>query len=183
MTVDWVAAETLLMGNAWVGSRASDHVNMLSDSIGVRWAGSAGERRAAEYIRSRFDEYGLLRTSIEEFELKTWEHVSSAISVIGEDDRAIDIRPSLFCTPVDATALLVDAGYGMAHEIEPLGRSLAGSIALVSGGNEPFSPPESLPARLGRLASMGVLACIVPQSAAGRFISHTFAGERSDEDP
>ena len=71
MTVDWPSAESSLMGNAWVCSRANDHVNMLCDSIGVRWGGSEGERRAAEYIRSRFEEYGLQETSTEEFEVDT----------------------------------------------------------------------------------------------------------------
>lgn len=185
MVVDWVAADTFLMGSAWVDSRAGVHLNMLSDSIGVRWAGSAGEKKAAVYIRGRFDKYGLLESAIEEFELKTWEPGSASISLpgSGEESSKIDVRPSLFCTPISTTAPLVDVGYGQTHEIEQLGRSLDGSIVLISGGHEPFSPPESLPSRLERLAGMGAVACITPQAAGGRFTSHAFAGERSDEDP
>ena len=142
MTVDWPSAESSLMGNAWVCSRANDHVNMLCDSIGVRWGGSEGERRAAEYIRSRFEEYGLQETSTEEFEVDTWEATSSSISIDGEDDRILDVRPSLFCQSVTATAPIVDAGFGMAHEVGPLTGRLDGAIALISGAYEPFSPSE-----------------------------------------
>ncbi|MCI0803730.1 MAG: M28 family peptidase [Chloroflexi bacterium] len=183
MTVDWPSAESSLMGNAWVCSRANDHVNMLCDSIGVRWGGSEGERRAAEYIRSRFEEYGLQETSTEEFEVDTWEATSSSISIDGEDDRILDVRPSLFCPSVTATAPIVDVGFGMAHEVGPLTGRLDGAIALISGAYEPFSPPESLTIRLERLATLGVVACITPYAAGGRRTSHGHAGDWRDDDP
>ncbi len=183
MGVDWPSAERMLMGNAWIGSQANDHINMLCDSIGVRWGGSEGERRAAEYIGSRFEEYGLHGTSMEEFDLDTWEATASSIKIAGEEDRPIDIRPSLFCPPVTATAPLVDVGFGMAHEVEPLRASLGGAIGLIAGGYEPFSPPESLTIRLERLAALGVVACITPYAAGGRRTMHGHAGDWHDDDP
>jgi aminopeptidase YwaD len=185
MTVDWSSAESSLMGKAWIGSQANDHINMLCDSIGVRWGGTEGERRAGEYIKSRFEEYGLQGSSIEEFDLDTWEATSSSITIVGsgEEDRPIDIRPSLFCPPVNATAPLIDVGFGMAHEIEPLQARLKGSIALLSSAFEPFSPPESLTARLERLAALGVVACITPYAAGGRRTMHGHAGDWHDDDP
>ena len=185
MSVDWPSAERLLMGSAWIGSQANDHINMLSDEIGVRWGGTDGERRAAEYIKSRFEEYGLQNSTIEEFEVDTWEATSSSITLVGtgEEDRLIDIRPSLFCPPVNATASLIDVGFGMEHEVEPLRASLDGSIALISGAYEPFSPPESLTLRLERLAALGVVACITPYAAGGRRTTHGHAGDWHDDDP
>ena len=183
MAVDWSSAERSLMGGAWIGSHASDHIYTLADSIGVRWAGTDAERRAAEYIRSRFDEYGLANSAIEEFDLKTWDSSSSSITIVGEEDRAIDVRPSLFCPAVSVTGPLVDVGFGMPHEIEPLKNVLAGSVALISSGTEPFSVPESVASRLERLAGLGVVACISPNAKGGRFTSHMFSGERLDEDP
>lgn len=68
----------------------------MADSIGIRWAGTDAERCVAEYIRSRFDEDGLVGYATEEFDLNTWESSSSSISIVGEEDRGIDARPSLF---------------------------------------------------------------------------------------
>ncbi len=183
MGVDWPSAESSLMGKAWIGSQANDHMNMLCDTIGVRWGGTEGERRAAEYVKSRFEEYGLQETSTEEFEVDTWGALFSSISINGEDDRAIDIRPSLFCPPVAATAPLVDVGFGMEHEIEPLRANLDGAIAIISGAYEPFSPPESLTIRLERLAALGVVACITPYAAGGRRTAQGHAGDWRDADP
>ena len=183
MAVNWSSAESSLMGGAWIGSQASEHIYTLADSIGIRWAGTDAERRAAEYIQSRFDEYGLVDSVIEEFDLKTWESSSSSIFIVGEEDRVIDVRPSLFCPAVSVTGPLVDVGFGMPHEIEPLKSALAGSVALISSSTEPFSVPESVTARLERLAGLGVLACISPNEKGGRFTSHIFSGERLDENP
>ena len=43
MAVDWSSAETALMGGAWIGSQASEHIYKLADSIGIRWAGTDAE--------------------------------------------------------------------------------------------------------------------------------------------
>ncbi len=183
MPVDWQTAESWLMGNAWVGSLASDHVRTLCDTIGTRWGGSDGERQAAEYIREQFESFGLEGSGIEEFDVSTWESESASITLNGVQPRRLDVRPSLFCPSVDLTAPLVDVGFGMDHEIEPLTPRLSGSIALMSGAYEPFSPPEPLSDRLERLASLGVAAVISPYAAGGRRTTHGSSNDWRDNRP
>lgn len=183
MKVDWNAAESWLMGNAWIGSLAHDHVRTLCDTIGSRWGGSDGERRAADYIRGQFESFGLQGASIEEFDLNTWESGSASIVINGESDRSLDVRPSLFCPAVDVTAPLVDVGFGMAHELAPLTARLSGAIALVSGAYEPFSPPEPLSNRLERLASLGVVAAVTPYGNGGRRTTHGSSSDWRDNAP
>ena len=72
----------------------------MADRLVFCWAGTDAERCVAEYIRSRFDEDGLVGYAPEEFDLNTWESSSSSISIVGEEDRGIDARPSLFYTAV-----------------------------------------------------------------------------------
>jgi hypothetical protein len=182
MTIDWPSVERSLMGGAWVDSQATEHINMLCDSIGVRWAGTEGERKAAEYVQARFEAYGLENPTIEEFDLKTWESSFSSISIVGEGDRSIDVRPSLFCPSISVESPLIDVGFGMPHEIEPLKDDLSGSIVLISSGLEPFSVPEALSASLERIAEMGAVAAITPHPSGGRHTNHGFAGDKLDED-
>ena len=47
--------------------------------------------------------------------------------------RGIDVRPSLFCPSVDVTAPLIDVGFGMPHELEPLLSKLEGAVVLIAG--------------------------------------------------
>ena len=48
MNIDWKTVDRWLMGEAFVGSCVSDHINALCDEIGVRWAGPGNEQTAAK---------------------------------------------------------------------------------------------------------------------------------------
>lgn len=183
MSINWNAAESWLMGNAFVGSLANDHIRTLCDTIGSRWGGSDGECKAADYIRDQFDSFGLQDAVIEEFDAKTWEAESASIMIKGEEQRPLDVRPSLFCPTINVTAPLVDVGFGMQHETEPLTAELSGAIVLISGAYEPFSPPEPLSSRLERLAALGVVAAITPYGAGGRRTTHGSSSDWRDGDP
>ena len=168
------------MGEAWVGSSIPAHIQALCDDIGVRWAGSDGDLRAAQYISEQFAAYGLENVGFEPFPLKTWRCDSVEISVAGEESWTIDARPVLFCPSVTVTAPLVDAGFGMAHEIERLNGGLRGAVAIMDTGFEPFSPPRPFATRVADLAAEGALAILTPSPHGGRRTNHTSASDWRD---
>ena len=180
MCIDIGAADRLIMGEAWVGSSIPAHIQALCDDIGVRWAGSDGDLRAAQYIAEQFALYGLENVEFEPFSLKTWRCDSVAITVAGEESWVIDARPTLFCPSVSLSGPLVDAGYGMPHEIDRLGGSLQGAIALMDTGFEPFSPPRLFTTRLTDLAAAGARVVITPSPHGGRRTNHTSANDWRD---
>ena len=183
MISNWKEVERWLMGSASIDSLASKHMSVLCDAIGVRWGGSGGERLAAEYIHSQFNEFNLHDPCIEAFSMDSWEASSSGISIVNEQERSIDARASLFCPSINTKASLVNVGYGMDHEVHQVRDDLKGAVALISSGYEPFSTPESLTVRLERLVSLGVVAVITPCGIAGRHTAHGHAGDWRDESP
>ncbi len=183
MGIDLGRADRWIMGEAWIGSSIGGHVQALCDDIGVRWGGSDGERRAAEYIAGCLGEYGLSDVRQEEFPLLSWRCDSAEISVAGEEDWVIDVRPTLSCPAVDVSAPLVDVGYGMPHETARVRERLAGSIALIDSGFEPFSPQVTFTTRLDALAEAGVRVAITPSPHGGRRTSHTSANDWRDGGP
>ena len=183
MISNWKEVERWLMGSASIDSLASKHMSVLCDAIGVRWGGSGGERLAAEYIHSQFNELNLHDPCIEAFPMDSWEASSSGISIVNEQERSIDARASLFCPSINTKASLVNVGYGMDHEVHQVRDDLKGAVALISSGYEPFSIPESLTVRLERLVSLGVVAVITPCGIAGRHTAHGHAGDWRDESP
>ena len=180
MTIDFGAADRWIMGEAWIGSSIPAHIQTLCDDIGVRWASSDGDLRAARYISGRFEAYGLNNVDLEPFPLKTWRCDSVAITVAGEESWVIDARPTLFCPSVSLSGPLVDAGYGMPHEIDRLGGSPQGAIALMDTGFEPFSPPRLFTTRLTDLAAVGARVVITPSPHGGRRTNHTSANDWRD---
>ena len=73
MGLNWREIDRWIFGEAWTGSRIGEHVEVLCEQIGPRWASSEGERQAVEYLREQFAQAGLADAALEEFALDTWD--------------------------------------------------------------------------------------------------------------
>jgi len=171
MSVDWREVDRWLVGESWVGSELSRHLDALCREIGPRWASSEGERRAVEYVVSRMTEYGLDHPRPEPFPLDTWTYRSSSASVVGAN-QSINVLPFQFCPPTDVTGRLVDAGYGNPYELNAVSGELAGAVAVLNLAIQPFTPPRTIAARLTDLATRGALAAVVIETKSGGRIEY-----------
>ena len=61
MELNWREIDRWIFGEAWTGSQIGDHVEVLCEQIGPRWASSEGERQAVEYLREQFAQAGTSR--------------------------------------------------------------------------------------------------------------------------
>lgn len=77
--------------------KAFDHVDYLCNEIGERYVGTEGERRAADYIASRFKEYGLTKVSVEEFKAPQSLPLAFELRVPSAGGRIIECYPYGFC--------------------------------------------------------------------------------------
>lgn len=177
-TPDWNVIDRWLMGEASVGSQIAESIGILCNDIGVRWAGSEQEHTAARFVAATFEKMLLQDVVVEEFPLQTCD--CHAASLRFEDWR-LDARPCLFCPSLDIEAPLVDVGFGMAHELEPLRQCLSGSVALIRSEYEPFTEPRLLTLRLRDLAALGVLAAVTGSPHGGRRMSHVSASDWRDD--
>lgn len=169
MISDWTEIDRRLMGDAWIGSAIWRHVSLLCDEIGVRWAGTPEERRAAQYAAEQWQTNSLDAVQLEDFELQSWRCRGDSLILDGPTPTPLDARACLFCPPVEMTARLVDVGFGMPHDLSALPPgSLSGAVALLDAGLEPFSEPVPLSLRLRSLAAMGVRAVVTIASPGGR---------------
>jgi hypothetical protein len=164
--LDWTAIDKWLTGEAFVDSRLDEYLNEICERIGPRWAGTDGDFAAGNYIKARFEEFGLTGARSEEFELKAWDYSKCEGKVV-EDNLPITLVPMIHCPPIDVRAPLVDVGFGMPHERQANSDELRGSIAVINNADEPFSVPSPLPERLRHLASAGCVAAIAVEPRAG----------------
>lgn len=134
------------------------HVNTLASDIGIRAAGTEGERAAATYIESVLADAGY-ETAIEAFPITTREDTSS-IEVDGEE---LAVRPFIMngSATAETTGLLVYGGLGSAEELAPL--DVEGQILLLDRGILEFGAK----ARNAELA--GAAAVIVANNEAGTY--------------
>ena len=173
MALNWRDIDRWVIGEAWAGSLIPAHASELCDRIGVRWGGSEGDLRAAEYIRGQMESSGLHNARLEEFTLHSWEH-GRAEARVARDGREIKVLPFNRTPAVEVTGHLVDVGFGTPREIEAAGRGLKGAVAVMAIASEPFSPLMTLADRLKLVARAGAVACVcVDRKAGGRVEYHS----------
>lgn len=166
MTLDWPNIDRRLAGEAWVGSRLSEHLTELCTNIGPRWATSPGDLQAAEYIRDQMAKSGLSDARLEEFEMRSWDYLAAEADLV-EEGRSIDVLPMLGCPSVSVEASMVDVGWGMPHEILAVSGDLQGAVAIVSLGSEPFSTPRPISDRIIDLRDAGAAVAVVVEEKSG----------------
>ncbi len=138
-------------------ARALEHVRALAGEIGVREAGTPGERRGAEYVRARLEEYGY-RAVIEPFTVEVPRDQTS-IAGAGEPIGAVAMTGA---PDGEARGRLVFIGLGRPDDLAQ--RDLRGTIALANrGGQVPFRDKAVAAQRAG------ALALIVANNQPGRF--------------
>lgn len=182
MALDWQQIDRFLIGEAWVGSRIAEHLTMLCDTIGPRWASSPAEWQTVNYIRDQFAASGLTDAMLEEYALHSWRW-SAAEAQIVEDGTSVPILPFNRCPPFALSAPLVDVGFGAAHELEAQLTQLPGAIAIMALVVEPFTPPQPLSARLAALAAAGAVAAVVVDRKDGGRVEYHSAGDWIDPGP
>ena len=114
MNLNWQKIDKQTVGEAWVGSNIETHVHELCTNIGPRWATSAADKLAAEYVTNQMNGYGLHNPHIEDFDMETWEH-DPAQAWVTNDQRPITILPMLNCPPTDIEAHITDVGLSLIH--------------------------------------------------------------------
>lgn len=181
MDLDWRTIDRWLMGEAWTGSRIGEHVRVLCDEIGPRWASSEGERKAVAYIREQMEADGLSNAALEEFELQTWSWSRAEARVV-EDGRAVALLPFNRCPACCVEGPLVDAGYGTSTEVDAVRSRLPGAVAVMYLGFEPFTTPVPHALRLKALAEAGARAAVVIEKKSGRRMEYHSASDWRDPD-
>ena len=116
-------------------ARALQHDHVLSVDIGIRAAGTDGEKRAANYIRDELAKYGY-DASLQPFPIQTFVDVKTALDLLSPQQRPVDAAALGGSTSGTIESSLVSAGRGFPQEF-PAGTS--GSVVLIERGDNTFS--------------------------------------------
>lgn len=95
--------------------------------IGHRMAGSASERKAAEFAHDAFDKIGVENTRIEEFEFDGWTYESSSVEAGDSSHESVGLINS---PDRSTTGVLNDVGFGLPSDFEEA--NIKGDVVIVS---------------------------------------------------
>lgn len=131
--------ERRMVGDIYTTREVMDNLEVLCDEFGSRWAGTEGERRAAEFFLEKYREYGLSGCRLEPFEYTGWVRGRATLRVIAPVEREIPCISLPLSPAAELEAPLVFAGDGAPAEFEAVAERLPGSAAVVCS-----QPPRGL---------------------------------------
>lgn len=114
------------------------HLSRLEE-IGVKWAGSPGERQTRDYIQDEFEKIGL-KTRVEAFDYLSCPVQTATVQITSPVAEELHCEPVAFLEERDIEAEAVYVGTGSRQEFETLrglGTVLSGKIA-VAVSDAPF---------------------------------------------
>ena len=130
----FINVDRAIIADAYTSNETRDVLYTLCDSIGIRFAGTEGERLGAEYIACKYDEYGLDKIDIEEFKFDAWRRGKAAeLNIVGDRARSVPCLALPYGAPTPSEGVigeLVDIGPGAADDVKRLRERIRGRIVL-----------------------------------------------------
>ena len=140
-------------------ARALEIARILAVDIGVRAAGTDGEKKAATYIRDELSKYGY-EASLQPFAIQSFVDVNTSLDVKSPDQRQVEASAMVGSASASIEGSLVAAGLGYPQQF-PSGTQ--GSVVLVQRGEIAFSE------KVANAAAAGAAAVIIYNNESGGF--------------
>ncbi len=137
------------------------HLVMLADTIGVRYSGTEGEQRAADYVERQYKRYGLTNVQQQAFEFPNWDYQKCDLRIgpKGRLKRVVGAFPKTFSISTPPRGLsgpIVYLGNGTDFDFRRAG-SIKGKIGLIIGALELDS--NAVQNHLKRSGLLGLMLC------------------------
>lgn len=163
--------EHQIIGEIWASGEMWETMKALCFRWPNRFAGTPGEREAAEFLLQKMEEYGLHDVHIEEFPYSGWRRGEEPVlKVISPVERVFPCVSMPYSPAGDVTGGLVDLGAGTPEDFELHKEDLAGNIALITISSPAYKPPISVGERMRRAAAAGAQA-VVWRGRTGGFLA------------
>ena len=118
-----------VLGRSWHDDATWELLTRLTE-LDDRMGGHPGERRAAEFVASAFEEGGVRSIEQQEFEMWRWDRGRADLAVTEPVERTFGTLALPYSPAGEVSGELVDVGYGTPDEIEE--RDVRGKIAVAS---------------------------------------------------
>ncbi|QQK76511.1 M28 family peptidase [Salicibibacter cibarius] len=123
---------------AFDAENSLEHIDYLSEDIGVRYAGTDEEKEAADYIKNEFEDLGY-PVEVQEFNIdEEDEQRLDQLTMVSSGDGEVPLRSALGSAETDEegiTADVIDVAYG---EEDDFPDEVEGNIALIQRGEASF---------------------------------------------
>ncbi len=133
----FLETDRLMIGDIYTSNDVLDNLLVLCDRFGSRFAGSAEEKDAADYMAQKLSEYGLPVVEQEAVTYTGWRRGEAVLEIVDPVERAIPCITLPHSPPADLTADIVDVGGGSPADFEARAHELPGKFAFTNSMTYP----------------------------------------------
>lgn len=137
MNSDNQRIDRAISGDGYTSARTMDSLGVLCDEFGSRFAGTAGEKSAAEWMAQRLEEHGLQNVRLEPFDYGGWRRGPAELEVLEPVRKTVSCISLPHSPAGEVTATLFDAGEGAPLTFETHGDEIENSVVMASSETYP----------------------------------------------
>ncbi len=132
MTNPHLSLDQKIVGDIYTSGESMENLSVLCDDFGSRFGGTEGEHLAAEFIKAKYEEYGLSNAHLEPFEYLGWERGEVKFEIISPIQKEIPCITLPHSPPVDMEAEIFDIGPGAPIDFDTQGEKIKGKILMTN---------------------------------------------------
>ncbi len=137
MTNPHLSLDQKIVGDIYTSPEAMENLSRLCDDFGSRFGGTEGERLAADFIQSKFKEYGLKNVHREEIEYLGWKRGEASLEIVEPIQKSIPCISLPHSPPADMQAIIIDMEDGAPADFDSRADEIKGKIVMTTSVFEP----------------------------------------------
>lgn len=133
----FLSTDQQMVGDIYTSPETMENLTILCDDFGSRFGGTVGEKQAANFIKSKLEEYGLQNVRLEPVEYIGWTRGAVSLEILSPVQKEMDCITLPHSPPANLEAVIYDLGDGGPLDFEEKGQNVAGKIAMVNSKTQP----------------------------------------------
>lgn len=133
----FLSVDRQIMGDIYTGTEAMDNLLVLCDEFGSRFGGTDGERRAAEFLKSKLEEYGLGNVHSEPFDYTGWTRGDACLEIFSPVRKTIPCISLPHSPPAALEGEIIDMGDGSPEDFDRMADEIRGKIVMTTSVMNP----------------------------------------------
>lgn len=126
-----------MLGDIYTSGEAMENLITLCDEFGSRFGGTEGERQAVEFIKGKFQEYGLDQPHLEEYSYNGWIRGKATLEILHPIHREIPCISLPYSPHRQVEGKLIYLKEGSPDDFARLNDHIRGKIVMAMSKNPP----------------------------------------------
>jgi Zn-dependent M28 family amino/carboxypeptidase len=132
-----ITQDQQIVGDIYTSSEAMDTLIVLCDDFGSRFGGTEGELQAAEFIKAKFEEYGLSNVHLEPVEYIGWTRGEVKFEIINPIHKVIPCISLPHSPPANLEGVIIDMGDGAPADFDKRAEEIKGKVVMTTSAARP----------------------------------------------